>query len=173
MGGKKREEGLQEFRKHLQDSLHEVIECEVPQTLIDELSEAKMQDLKHGLSQKNKSFEEHLSAEGKSEDELKQQMHNDSERELKLSFALTDIAIKEGLNVEDIEVNQRIAYTAHALRKNVDEILEYVESLGRKVLIRSEIMQEKALGFLEELYRKDSLENESESVSKSSKESAE
>tara|TARA_B100000674_G_C37963424_1_gene973273 strand:- start:604 stop:1968 length:1365 start_codon:yes stop_codon:yes gene_type:complete len=173
LGGKKREEGLQEFRKHLQDSLHEVIECEVPQTLIDELSEAKMQDLKHGLSQKNKSFEEHLSAEGKSEDELKQQMHNDSERELKLSFALTDIAIKEGLNVEDIEVNQRIAYTAHALRKNVDEILEYVESLGRKVLIRSEIMQEKALGFLEELYRKDSLENESESVSKSSKESAE
>ena len=100
-------------------------------------------------------------------------MHNDSERELKLSFALTEIAINEGLEVQDIEVNQRIAFTAHALRKNVDEILEYVESLGRKVLIRSEIMQEKALGYLEDLYRKDSAENDSDTVEKSSKESAE
>jgi len=174
LGNKKREESLQEFRKHLQDSLHEVIECQVPQSLVDELSEAKMQDLKHNLAQKNKSFEEHLSAEGKTEEELKKDMHNDSERELKLSFALTDIAIKEGLEVQDVEVNQRIAFTAHALRKNVDEILEYVESLGRKVLIRSEIMQEKALGFLEDLYRKDSSENdESETGEKNSTESTE
>tara|TARA_Y100000589_G_scaffold304406_1_gene317536 strand:- start:503 stop:1867 length:1365 start_codon:yes stop_codon:yes gene_type:complete len=173
LGNKKREEGLQEFRKHLQDALHAIIECNVPQTLVDELSEAKMQDLKHGLSQKNKSFEEHLSAEGKTEDELKQEMHNDSERELKLSFALTEIALTENLQVEDVEVNQRIAFTAHALRKNVDEILEYVESLGRKVLIRSEIMQEKALGFLEELYKQDSIKDESETAVKSSKESTE
>ena len=173
LGNKKREESLQEFRKHLQDSLHEVIECQVPQSLIDELSDAKMQDLKHSLAQKNQSFDEHLSAEGKTEEELKQDMHSNSERELKLSFALTEIAIKEGLEVQDMEVNQRIAYTAHALRKNVDEILEYVENLGRKVLIRSEIMQEKALGFLEDLYRKDSVENESETAEKHSKESNE
>ena len=173
LGNKKREESLQEYRKHLQNSLHEVIECQVPQSLVDQLSDAKMQDLKQGLAQKNKSFDEHLSAEGKSEEELKQDMHNDSERELKLSFALTEIAINEGLEVQDIEVNQRIAFTAHALQKNFDEILEYVESLGRKVLIRSEIMQEKALGFLEDLYRKDSAENESETVEKSSTESAE
>ena len=146
---------------------------QVPQSLVDQLSDAKMQDLKQGLAQENKSFDEHLSAEGKSEEELKQDMHNDSERELKLSFALTEIAINEGLEVQDIEVNQRIAFTAHALQKNFDEILEYVESLGRKVLIRSEIMQEKALGFLEDLYRKDSAENESETVEKSSTESAE
>ena len=40
-------------------------------------------------------------------------------------------------------------------------------------MIRSEIMQEKALGFLEDLYRKDSAENDSETVEKSSTESAE
>lgn len=173
LGNKKREESLQEFRKHLQDTLHGIIECEVPQSLVDELSEAKMQDLKHSLAQQNKSFEEHLSSEGKTEEDLKNGMNSDSERELKLSFALTEIAIKEGLEVEDIEVNQRIAFTAHALRKNVDEILEYVESLGRKVLIRSEIMQEKALGYLENLYRKDSVDNDSDTGEKSSKESAE
>ena len=101
--------------------------------------------------QQNKSFEEHLSSEGKTEEDLKNGMNSDSERELKLSFALTEIAIKEGLEVEDIEVNQRIAFTAHALRKNVDEILEYVESLGRKVLIRSGNHAREGIGLLGEL----------------------
>ena len=67
-----------------------------------------MQDLKHSLAQQNKSFEEHLSSEGKTEEDLKNGMNSDSERELKLSFALTEIAIKEGLEVEDIEVNQEL-----------------------------------------------------------------
>ena len=70
LGNKKREESLQEYGSIFK-TLHEVIECEVPQSLVDELSDAKMQDLKQGLAQKNKSFEEHLSSEGKTEEELK------------------------------------------------------------------------------------------------------
>ena len=69
-------------------------------------------------------------------------------------------------------MNHRIALTAHALRKNVDEILEYIESLGRKVLIRSEIMQEKALSFLEETYGEKNEATQDETVTKPSKKSA-
>ena len=104
-----------------------------------------------------------MSSEGKTEEDLKNGMNSDSERELKLSFALTEVQSKKAL-IEDIEVNQG-AFTAHALRKNVDEIFEYVESLGREVLIRSESCK-KALGYLENLYRKDSVDNDSDTGEK-------
>lgn len=171
LDGKKRQDALQEYRKRIQDALHDIVECSVPKTLVEELSEAKTHDLKHNLHQNNKTWEDHLISEGMNEDEFKSKLDGDSERELKLSFALTDIAIREGLEVEDFEVNHRIALTAHALRKNVDEILEYVESLGRKVLIRSEIMQEKALGFLEETYGEKNEGAQDETVMKPSKKS--
>jgi len=149
---RKKEEATTAFRKEIQDALHGVIECEIPQSLVEELTEAKLHDLKHDLQQQGKTLEDHLEGLGKSEEEYKEELNQDSSRELKLSFGLTEIARKEELKVEDLEILQRIDMTARALQKRFDEILEYVESLGRRVLIRSEIMQEKALGYLENLY---------------------
>lgn len=147
--GRKEQEASGELRKAIQEALLERIDCELPERLSLELTQAKFDDLKHEMTQKGESFEDYLASQGKSEDELKAEMNEDSAKELKLSFALTEIAKLENFDVHDQEIAYRIDYTARVLKKNFDEVLEYVESLGRRVLIKAEIMQEKALHFLE------------------------
>ncbi|MCJ8344105.1 trigger factor [bacterium] len=147
--GRKEQEVSQDLRKAIQEALLEKIDCDLPERLTNELTQAKFDDLKHEMTQKGESFEDYLASQGKSEDELKAEMNEDSAKELKLSFALTEIAKLENFEVHDQEIAYRIDYTARVLKKNFDEVLEYVESLGRRVLIKAEIMQEKALHFLE------------------------
>ena len=140
------------FRSRLQDALYEATSCEVPGALIEELTEAKLHDLKMDLEQRRSTYEDWLKAQGKTAEDHKVELDKDSERELKLSFVLTEISLKEGETVEDREILQRIQYTALMLRKDFHEIMDYVESLGRRVLIRAEILQEKALHLLERHY---------------------
>ncbi|PCJ19850.1 MAG: trigger factor [Candidatus Cloacimonadota bacterium] len=147
--GRKEQEVSGELRKSIQEALLKKIDCDLPERLMNELTQAKLDDLKHEVTQKGESFESYLSAQGKSEDELRVEMNEDSTKELKLSFALTEIARQENFEVHDQEIAYRIDYTSRVLKKNFDEVLEYVESLGRRVLIKAEIMQEKALHFLE------------------------
>ncbi len=147
-----KEAARKKLRANLQDSLYTAIQCDVPKGLVGELSDAKLHDLKLDLEQKKSSFEDFLTSQGKTEEEYKAEVDKASEKELKLSFALTRIADQEGLGVEEEEVSWRIRYTAMVLRKEFHEILEFVENLGRRVLIRAEIKQEKALHFLENLY---------------------
>jgi len=147
-----KETARKKLRSNLQDSLYSIVQCDVPAELVRELSEAKLHDLKLDLEQKKSTFEDFLTSQGKTEEEYTLEVDKASEKELKLSFALTRIADQEGLTVEENEVSWRIRYTALVLRKEVHEILEFVESLGRRVLIRAEIKQEKALHFLENLY---------------------
>ncbi|MBT3785414.1 trigger factor [bacterium] len=145
---KNKQAAQEKIKEKIQESLQAVIDCEVPEELTRELTDSKLEDLKYELSKKQTSFEDHLKAEGKSEDELKEEMNIDSVKALKLSFALADLAKQEGFDVEEREIAARVSMTAHYLRKPFQEILEYVESLGRRPLIRAEILQEKGLEFL-------------------------
>jgi len=145
---KNKQEAQGKLRTTIQESLEELVKCEVPADLVKELTDSKLEDLKHEISHKQLSMEDHLKAEGKTEDSLREEFDQESLKALKLSFALTDIAKKEGLEVEDREIAARVSMTAHYLRKPFEEILEYVESLGRRPLIRAEILQEKGLDFL-------------------------
>jgi len=149
---KNAEEARKVLRQKLQDSLNGVIQCEVPKALVQELSEAKLHDLKADLEQRKTTFADFLQSRGQTEEQYQQEVDQASEKELRLSFALTQIANEQGMTVEDNEVLMRIRYTAMVLQKQFHEILEYVENLGRRVLIRAEIKQEKALHYLENLY---------------------
>ena len=149
---KNQQQAKEELRKQIQESLEALVECDVPEQLVGELTDAKIEDLEHELSVKQVTMADHLESEGKTEDQLRADLNVDSIRALKLSFALAHIARTEGMEVEDREIAARVSMTAHYLRKPFEEILEYVESLGRRPLIRAEILQEKGLEFLVEHY---------------------
>jgi trigger factor len=142
----------EQLRKNIQESLYNITECNVPEGLVKDLTQAKKEDLEQELKYRNTTMEDYLSSKGQTEDEFNEELNKDSERELKLSFALTKVAEQEGMEVTDAEVMQRIHFTAHYLRKNFHDIYEYVEAHGRRILIKSEIMQEKALFHLSDVY---------------------
>jgi trigger factor len=146
------EKAVEDFKDRLKNTLHEQIECSVPESLVEELADSKLDELHNEIKKEKMSFEDYLASRGESEDELRVHFLSESEKALKLSFALTEIAKREGLEVEDREIIQRIGITAHMLQRPFEEILEYVESVGRRVLIRSELMQEKSLAHLQALY---------------------
>ncbi len=146
------EKAVEDYKDRVKDALHDQIECTVPESLIKELADSKLDELHSEIKREKLSFEDYLASRGETEEQLKEHFLFESEKALKLSFALTEIAKREELEIEDREIIQRIGMTAHMLQRPFEEILEYVESVGRRVLIRSELMQEKSLAHLTALY---------------------
>jgi trigger factor len=151
---RKENEARKKEMEAIQSALYKVVKCEIPETLVQELTDAKKEDLMIGLEERNITLSDHLIAKGQTEEEFNAQMMEESRRELALSFALTEIAEKENLDVSDEEVLYRVHHTAYVYKKSYRDILEYVDSKGRRPLIKSEIKQEKAMNFLQKKYTK-------------------
>ena len=84
---------------------------------------------------------------------LRAEIEADVRQSMKVDYALDKIALSEGLEVSDEEVDNRISVTAQVLRRRVDEIKEILDVSGRWILQKFELSREKAERMLLERYR--------------------
>lgn len=79
-----------------------------PQAMIDEETEHQLQHFKENLGRSNTPFEGYLRAQGKTEDDLKEELRPEAERRLRSSLFLAEVGKAEGVEVTDDDIEDEI-----------------------------------------------------------------
>ena len=90
------------------NSIAENAEVDPPSVMVDEEVEHQLNQLKQSLGQSGTPYEAYLRAQGKSEDEVKQDLRPDAERRLRNSLLLQEIARREKVEVTDEDIDTEL-----------------------------------------------------------------
>jgi trigger factor len=144
-------EGKESFTEDLKKALVDAVTVKFPESLLDREVDERLAQFKENFEGKSYKYEDYLSESSKDEKALREELREKVVGDLKLQVALDDIAGREGLNVTDEEFEQRIQLLGQALRKDPEEILESLDSSGRRVIQRQELVREKAFDRVREI----------------------
>ncbi|MCD5415834.1 trigger factor [Candidatus Bipolaricaulota bacterium] len=110
----------QKIRIALLDRLVEQVEIPLPESFIAEIVKEEMEKMKQDLAELSISFEDRLEKLGKSEEELLAEQHTAVTARLQRELLLTQIAEKEGITVDDDEL-EKLA-SDEAVKKHQDPL---------------------------------------------------
>jgi len=129
----------EELKKDVIDQLLQNNPLEVPQYLVQRRSKELLQDLKLRLTAQKRE----LSPE--EERKLQEEYLTMAEREVRASMLLEQIALQEGIEVSDGELEKKAKEMARALGRNPEELDSNASLLA---VLRRSLQREKVLDFL-------------------------
>jgi len=117
--------------------LLQTAKVDVPQILIEEEVNHRLSNLIAQIEKLGLRLEQYLSSIGKTAEELRKDYTSQSQESLKLELILGEIAKKEGIDVEDKEIEQALNQLKPEDRQSVNE--------QQKLLIKSVLIKRKTL----------------------------
>lgn len=144
----RQQETDRQYENELVDEIAQKAKVTVPKTLVDEQIMRAEQEERQNLTYRGQTWQEHLEAEGVSEEEHRERNRPTAEAQVKAGLVLSEIADKEGIAVspEEVEVRLQILkgqYEDPQMRAELDK----PENKGN---IESRIRTEKTLAKLVE-----------------------
>ena len=121
---------------------------DVPEGLIDAEVNERLHDLSHRLESQKISVEQFLSVTGQSGDELVASLRGDAARAVKVDLALRAVALAEGIEVPDEELEGEIAMMALQMGTTPEELRSQLDKAGRTGSLRAERLKSKAANWL-------------------------
>ena len=149
----KTKEQQDKFFKELREKLAEIVTCELSEERINAAVELRYEEIEGRLKSNNVTVEEHLKETNQSEEEFRKEIADAEIFDMKVDYALDKIAIAEGVEVSDKEVDSRIAMTAYMYKREAADIRHALDSTGSVVLRKFDLYREKAFNLLQERYR--------------------
>lgn len=140
------------FTRDLKDRLAEVVQVDLPASLLEKEVEDEIDEIKNRLLHGGMRFEEYLEENGKDEESFKAEITEQVEKKLRLQFALDGVAEKEKLEATEAEVAQRVQLQARLIQRNPEELEAILDASGSLILKFDELAREKALSLLRERY---------------------
>ncbi|HEX2041784.1 MAG TPA: trigger factor [Acidimicrobiales bacterium] len=144
----KRLEAALAVREKVMEALVELVDDEMPRSLVAAEMERRQEVLVHRLGHQGIDLEQYLQLTGMSTDQFFAQLEQQSVAAIKADLALRYVAEAEGVEVTDEDVEQEIA--AMAQRQGVEEakVRRALESEGRLPEVLSGVRKSKALEWL-------------------------
>ena len=115
-----------------------VDDAEVPDVLVDGEDNERLHDLGHRLEAQKLSIEQFLAATGQSGDDLIATLRVDAHRAAKVDLGLRAIAIAEGLEATDDQMNEELERIAADMDMTADQVREQIERNGRTASLKAE-----------------------------------
>ncbi|MFP4589221.1 MAG: trigger factor [Candidatus Acetothermia bacterium] len=140
------EEREEQLHQQILDRVAEYSDFEPPQKMIENIASNRMESLSEQVGEE--SFDDLLSQEGKTREEMKEQIAQSAEQELKRELLLGEIAEEEGISVSEEELEQRLEEEA---QDRGIELLKFKNQLKAEDKLegyRKQFEQEKVLEFL-------------------------
>ncbi|HYH12471.1 MAG TPA: trigger factor [Thermomicrobiales bacterium] len=129
------------------NKIAEGAEVDPPAVMIDEEVEHQLNHLKQNLAQSGTPYEAYLRAQGKTEDEVKQDLRPDAERRLRNSLLLQEIARREEVEVTDDDINAELDRMLGPISAEGDEQQQRLREMYRsdyfKNMIRNDLFERK------------------------------
>jgi trigger factor len=141
-------------KNKLESDLIEMIsdasEVESPKILVERQIDRMIGELEGYLKYQGMELEQFMELSGKNKDEMREDKREEAEKRTKANLVLDAIAKKEGITVEDSELEAKIKEIAESYNDDPDRIRELLEKQGRIPVMFEEIRIRKVIDLLTE-----------------------
>ena len=115
-----------QFENYLFEQIIKNLEGEIPECMYDQRVEREISEFEARLAQNQMTLDLYFQYTGMDRDDLKATYRDRAENEVKLRLALESIVAKEGLTVEDSEVEEGLAKLAENNHISVDDVKRFI-----------------------------------------------
>jgi trigger factor len=136
------------LRDHLLDAVANLVEVDVPESLVGEEMERRLHSMVHRLESQGATLEQYMEATGTTQDQLVAQVRIDAVQAVKADLGLRAVAAAEQLEVSDADVADEIDRLARSSRQKPAQLRKEIERGRGLEAVRSELVRGRALQFL-------------------------
>ena len=122
---------------------------EVPSAMVKNQISRGIEEMKRSLAMQGMSYEMYLGYIGMTDEEFRLSREADTEKQIKTSLVLGEIIKKEGIKVDDAEIDAKIAELAERMKKTADE-LKKTMTASQKEVLENNIVSEKIMKLLKD-----------------------
>ena len=144
----KRLEAALAVRDKVLEALVELVDDEMPRSLVAQEMERRHEMLVHRLGHQGIQLEQYLELTGSSSDQFFAHLQEEATRAIKADLALRYVAEAEGVEATDEDLEQEIVAMAQRQKVEPSKVRRALESEGRLPEVRSGIRKSKALEWL-------------------------
>lgn len=139
-------EAENQYRDEIMQKIVEGASVEYPPVVLQEETENLLQDLRMRLGNQNLALEDYLKIEGKTEENLREELEPEAIERIKRGLVLGKIVEVEELKVEDDEIDAEIKRLVEPLGAEADKrLLEAFESPAGRHRIAMDVLTDKAI----------------------------
>ncbi len=147
---RRQEQADREFEEAVITALLEKLECEVPQAMVDYRGDKMLEDYANRIQSQGIGFEDYLRMMGMTVDDMRAQSKTAAERAVRSDLALEAVAVAEGFEIPDSEVDEEIGKLAEQYSMEVDK----VRSIVNPDDVRHDLLVRKALELVKNSVKK-------------------
>lgn len=142
------EQSKNKLEEDLIEKITAVSSVEPPKTLVERQIDRMIGDLENYLRYQGMGLDQFLEMSGKSMEELREDRREEAVKRTKANLVLDAVAKKEGISIDDSELDDKIAAIAESYNDEPERIKELLEKQGRIPVIREEMRIRKAIDLL-------------------------
>ncbi len=146
----KQREADAEVRDLVLQKLIDRVDVELPEALVDDETEHRVQSAKNRAERAGVSLDDALAAQGWDELRFRSDARSHAIRAIKADLVLESVARSEGLEVTAEELGEEIGQLAVALGRDAKELAKTLDRNGQVVALAGDIIRSKALDVLVE-----------------------
>lgn len=132
------------------EALGELVDDEVPQALVDQEFQNRLQDLAMRLQAQGIGIEQYLATTGQDQEKFIEDLRESATQGVKVDLALRAVADAEGIEVDDDELEAEFQAVADRVGEKVAKVRKQLERNGQIPAVRSDLRTRKALEWLVE-----------------------
>ena len=135
------------LRESVGEALASLVTDELPEPMIGQEMQERLQDLAMRLQAQGIQLEQYLAMSGSDPEAFSQELRQTATNAVKVDLALRAVAEAEGIECTDDELEDDLQGVAERVGQSVDEVRERFERVGQMSAVRSDIRKRKALGW--------------------------
>lgn len=137
-----------DVREKIIEKVIENSKIDFPEVMVEERVEERLTELAEELKKREITIEGYLKHVGKTIEELSAEFAEDAKTGLRVNLVIYDIVEKEGIKVEDDDIDAEIKAMSEARKVPVESIRAYLESTDGLAQVRYRLLRKKALDFM-------------------------
>lgn len=144
----------EQSKSKLEESLIEIVsdasKVEPPKILVDRQIDRMIGDLESYLRYQGMALDQFVQLSGKSKDDMREERREEAEKRAKANLVLDAIAKKEGITIEDSELDTKIKEIAESYNDEPERIREILDKQGRLPVMLEEMRIRRAIDLIVE-----------------------
>ena len=160
-----------QYREEIMQTIVDGATVEYPPIVLQEEINHLLQDLRMRMGNQNLALEDYLKIEGKTEEDLREELEPEAVERIKRGLVLGKIVEVEELNVEDEEIDAGIQRLIEPLGAEADDrLLAAFESPAGRQRIAMDVLTDKAMGRIVAIAKGESVEQDVDTIEVESEE---
>jgi trigger factor len=144
----KRAQAQAALRSQAIEAVAELVQEDPPEALVNEEITHRAHELENALRQQGLNVGQYLTATGRSEQQLLEELRTQAVQAVKADLALRAVADLENLEVTDADVDDEIVRLADRFDAGLDQVRQQLESTEQMAAVRSDVRRGKAIEWL-------------------------